>query len=99
MFKIDPKLSVAPMMNWTDRHCRVFHRLLSKNTLLYSEMITTGAIVHGNRDSLLKYNQIEHPLALQLGGSNPEDLSEASKIGVDFGFDEINLKQTLQITL
>ena len=90
-FKIDPRLSVAPMMNWTDRHCRVFHRLLSKNCLLYSEMLTTGAIINGNREKLLKFSEIEHPVALQLGGSNPEELSEASKIGADFGYDEINL--------
>ena len=91
MLKIDARLSVAPMMNWTDRHCRVFHRLLSKNTLLYTEMITTGAIIFGNRKRLLKFNDIEHPVALQLGGSSPEHLLEASKIGVDFGYDEINL--------
>ena len=91
MKKINPRLSVAPMMSWTDRHCRVFHRLLSRNTLLYSEMVTTGAIIHGNRDRLLKFSQIEHPVALQLGGSNPRELAEASKIGKDFGYDEINL--------
>ena len=91
MTKIDPRMSVAPMMNWTDRHCRVFHRLLSRNTLLYSEMITSGAIIHGNRQSLLKFTEIEHPVALQLGGSDPKQLSEASKIGIDFGYDEINL--------
>ncbi len=91
MHKIDRRLSVAPMMNWTDRHCRVFHRLLSKNTLLYSEMITSGAIIYGNKARLLAFNEIEHPVALQLGGSCPKDLSEASKIGVDFGYDEINL--------
>ena len=91
MPKIDPRLSIAPMMNWTDRHCRVFHRLLSKKTLLYSEMITSGAIINGNRDQLLGFNEIEHPVALQIGGSNPWEVSEASKIGVDFGYDEINL--------
>ena len=91
MKKIDPRLSVAPMMSWTDRHCRVFHRLLSQNTLLYSEMVTTGAIIHGDTERLLKFSQIEHPLALQLGGSNPKELAEASKIGKDFGYDEINL--------
>ena len=91
MSKIDPKLSVAPMMNWTDRHCRVFHRMLSDNTLLYTEMITTGAIIHGNRTQLLKFNEIEHPVALQLGGSDPSQLAEASKVGIDFGYDEINL--------
>ena len=91
MPKIDPRLSIAPMMNWTDRHCRVFHRLLSKKTLLYSEMITSGAIINGNRDQLLGFNEIEHPVALQIGGSNPWEVSEASKIGIDFGYDEINL--------
>ena len=91
MLKIDPRLSVAPMMNWTDRHCRVFHRLLSKNVLLYSEMITPGAIIYGDRNRFLAFNSIEHPVALQLGGSNPKELSEASKIGADFGYDEINL--------
>ena len=91
MLIIDPRLSVAPMMNLTDRHCRVFHRLLSKNTLLYTEMITTGAVIHGDRVRLLKSNKIEHPLALQLGGSDPMELSNASEIGVDFGYNEINL--------
>ena len=91
MFIIDPRLSVAPMMNWTDRHCRVFHRLLSKNTLLYTEMITTAAVIHGDRARLLKSSEIEHPLALQLGGSDPMELSNASEIGMDFGYDEINL--------
>ena len=91
MLTIDPRLSVAPMMNWTDRHCRVFHRLLSKNTLLYTEMITTGAIIHGDSARLLKFSEIEYPLALQLGGSDPVELSNASEIGVDFGYNEINL--------
>ena len=91
MFTIDPRLSVAPMMNWTDRHCRVFHRLLSKNALLYSEMITTGAIIYGDRGRLLKFSEIERPVALQLGGSDPVELSNASEIGLDFGYNEINL--------
>ena len=91
MLTIDPRLSVAPMMNWTDRHCRVFHRLLSKNALLYTEMITTGAVIYGDRERLLKASEIEHPLALQLGGSDPLELSNASEIGVDFGYNEINL--------
>ena len=91
MVNIDSRLSVAPMMNWTNRHCRVFHRLLSRNTLLYSEMITSAAVIFGDRKKLLAFNQIEHPLALQLGGSNPTQLSEATKIGADFGYDEINL--------
>ncbi len=91
MFNIEPIFSVAPMMNWTDRHCRVFHRLLSRKALLYSEMKTTGAIIHGNRKKLLNFSEIEHPLSLQIGGSNPKELTEASRIGVDFGYDEINL--------
>ncbi len=91
MTKIDSRFSVAPMMNWTNRHCRVFHRLLTKNTLLYSEMITAAAIIFGNRERLLTFNAIEHPLALQVGGSDPKLLSEAAKIGSDFGYDEINL--------
>lgn len=91
MAKIDPRLSIAPMMNWTDRHCRVFHRLLSKDTLLYSEMITAAAILYGDKNKLLKFSEIEHPVALQLGGSDPYQLSEATRIGIDFGYDEINL--------
>jgi tRNA-dihydrouridine synthase A len=79
------------MMDWTDRHCRVFHRLMSRRALLYTEMLTTGAIIHGDRDRLLGFDAIEHPLALQLGGSDPRDLATAAKIGEDFGYDEINL--------
>ena len=91
MERIDSRLSVAPMMNWTNRHCRVFHRLLSGNTLLYSEMITAAAVIYGDRQRLLSFNKIEHPVALQLGGSDPNQLSEATKIATDFGYDEINL--------
>src|SRR6201994_4842188 len=83
--------SVAPMMDWTDRHCRVFHRLLSRRARLYTEMLTTGAIIHGDRARLLGFDPSEHPLALQLGGSDPVDLATAAKIGEDFGYDEINL--------
>jgi tRNA-dihydrouridine synthase A len=83
--------SVAPMMDWTDRHCRVFHRLLSRRARLYTEMLTTGAIIHGNRQRLLGFDPSEHPVALQLGGSDPADLATAAKIGEDFGYDEINL--------
>ncbi len=79
------------MMDWTDRHCRVFHRLLTRRARLYTEMLTTGAVIHGDRARLLAYDASEHPLALQLGGSEPRDLSEAARIGEDFGFDEINL--------
>jgi tRNA-dihydrouridine synthase A len=83
--------SVAPMMDWTDRHCRVFHRLLSRRARLYTEMLTTGAIIHGDRQRLLGFDASEHPLALQLGGSDPVDLATSAKIGEDFGYDEINL--------
>lgn len=91
MLKIDRTLSVAPMMNWTDRHCRFFHRILSKKTLLYTEMISANAILKGDRTQLLGFDPQEHPLALQIGGSDPKILSEATKIGEDYGYDEINL--------
>ena len=84
-------LSVAPMMERTDRHCRYFYRLLSKETLLYTEMINASAIIKGNRSRLLDFSKLEHPLALQIGGSDPKKLAEATKIGVDWGYDEINL--------
>ncbi|MCG3730964.1 tRNA dihydrouridine(20/20a) synthase DusA [Vibrio cincinnatiensis] len=84
------KLSVAPMLDWTDRHCRYFHRLLSSQALLYTEMVTTGAIIHGKGD-FLAYNEEEHPLALQLGGSNPTDLAHCAKLAEQRGYDEINL--------
>jgi len=79
------------MMDWTDRHCRVFHRLMSRRARLYTEMLTTGAIIHGDRRRLLGFDPSEHPVALQLGGSDPADLATAAKIGEDFGYDEINL--------
>jgi tRNA-dihydrouridine synthase A len=79
------------MMDWTDRHCRVFHRLLTRHARLYTEMLTTGAIIHGDRTRLLGFDETEHPVALQLGGSDPVDLATAAKIGEDFGYDEINL--------
>ena len=85
------RFSVAPMMDWTDRHCRVFHRLMTRRTRLYTEMLTTGAILHGDRRRLLGFDASEHPVALQLGGSDPLDLATAAKIGEDFGYDEINL--------
>ncbi len=88
---LDHRFSVAPMMDWTDRHCRVFHRLMTRRARLYTEMLTTGAIIHGDRRRLLGFDASEHPLALQLGGSDPRDLSTAAKIGEDFGYDEINL--------
>src|SRR5688500_411359 len=83
--------SVAPMMDWTDRHCRVFDRLMTRRAKLYTEMLTTGAIIHGDRARLLGYDASEHPVALQLGGSDPRDLAACAKIGEDHGYDEINL--------
>ena len=85
------RFTVAPMMDWTDRHCRVFHRLLTRRARLYTEMVTTGAVIHGDRMRLLGFDASEHPVALQLGGSNPADLATAARIGEDFGYDEINL--------
>ena len=89
--KIKRLLSVAPMMDWTDRHCRYFHRLLTPSALLYTEMVTTGAIIHGDADRFLAYNLEEKPLALQLGGSDPEDLASCARLAEQRGFDEINL--------
>ena len=85
------RLCVAPMMDWTDRHCRAFHRVLTHKALLYTEMVTTGAVLHGDRRRLLGYSDCEHPVALQLGGSEPADLAAAARIGADLGYDEINL--------
>ena len=79
------------MMEWTDRHCRLFHRLLSRRALIYTEMITTGAVLHGDRGQLLAYDPAEHPVALQLGGSDPQKLAECARIAADLGYDEINL--------
>ncbi len=79
------------MMEWTDRHCRFFHRLLTRRALLYTEMLTTGAVLHGDRARLLRYDAAEHPVALQLGGSDPRALAQCARIGADLGFDEINL--------
>ncbi|MEJ1158177.1 tRNA dihydrouridine(20/20a) synthase DusA [Prosthecomicrobium sp. N25] len=87
----DPRFSVAPMMDWTDRHCRVFHRLLTRRALLYTEMVTSAAVVHGDKPRLLGFSAAEHPVALQLGGSDPRELAAAARIGADFGYDEINL--------
>jgi tRNA-dihydrouridine synthase A len=84
-------LAVAPMIDWTDRHCRYLHRLLTKRTLLYTEMVVADAIIHGARERLLAYDSSEHPVALQLGGSDAAKLSEAVRIASDFGYDEINL--------
>ena len=79
------------MMDWTDRHCRMFHRLMTRRARLYTEMLTSGAIIRGDRRRLLAFDEREHPVALQLGGSDPRDLATAAKIGEDFGYDEINL--------
>lgn len=79
------------MMDWTDRHCRALHRVLSRHALLYTEMVTAPAVIHGDRDRLLGFDPVEHPVALQLGGSEPDQLAEAARIGQDFGYDEINL--------
>lgn len=84
-------MSVAPMLDWTDRHCRYLHRLLSQQALLYTEMVTTGALLHGDVARHLRFNAEEHPVALQLGGSEPVDLAKAAKLGQDWGYDEINL--------
>lgn len=84
-------LAIAPMMDWTDRHCRYFHRQLTRHALLYTEMVVADAAIHGARERLLGFLPEEHPVALQLGGSDPAKLAEASRIGEDFGYDEINL--------
>ncbi len=83
--------AVAPMMEWTDRHCRAFHRTLTKHSLLYTEMVTALAVIHGDRDRLLGFSDCEHPVAVQLGGSDPALLAQAARICADFGYDEINL--------
>src|SRR5574339_674784 len=85
------KFCVAPMMDWTDRHCRFFHRLLTAHALLYTEMVTAEAVLRGNRQRLLGFSAEERPVALQLGGSDPAKLAEAAAIGEAFGYDEINL--------
>ena len=87
----DRRISVAPMMDWTDRHDRFFLRLISTRALLYTEMVTTGAVIHGDRRRLLGFDASEHPVAVQLGGSEPEELAEAARIAEDFGYDEVNM--------
>lgn len=84
-------ICVAPMMDWTDRHCRYFHRLLSRNTWLYTEMVTTGALLHADPRRWLEFDPTEHPVALQLGGSDPAELARCARLGAEFGYDEINL--------
>ena len=87
----DRQLNVAPMMDWTDRHCRHFHRVLAPSAVLYTEMVTSGAVLHGDRDRLLGYDPEEHPLALQLGGSEPADLAQCARIAQGLEYDEVNL--------
>jgi tRNA-dihydrouridine synthase A len=87
----DRRLSVAPMMDWTDRHCRAFHRVLTKGALLYTEMAVDKAVIFGDRDKLIGFEAAEHPVAIQLGGSDPADLAQASRIAEDFGYCEVNL--------
>jgi tRNA-dihydrouridine synthase A len=88
---LEHRFSVAPMMDWTDRHCRFFHRILTRRTRLYTEMVTTGALIHGPRTRLLAFDRAEHPVALQLGGSEPGDLALCAKMAEDLGYDEVNL--------
>src|SRR5512136_1848529 len=85
------RFCIAPMMEWTDQHCRFFHRLLTRRALIYTEMVTTGAVLHGDRVRLLSFDPFEHPVALQLGGCDPGALAQSARIGEDFGYDEINL--------
>lgn len=88
---VNRRFCVAPMMDWSDRHCRYLWRLISKYAVLYSEMVTTGALIHGDRARFLQFNEEEYPVALQLGGSNPADLAQCARMGQDWGYDEINL--------
>ncbi|MEM1411476.1 MAG: tRNA dihydrouridine(20/20a) synthase DusA [Pseudomonadota bacterium] len=88
---LDRRLSVAPMMDWTDRHCRYFHRLLSPSALLYTEMVTTGALLHGDVERHLAFNPEEHSVALQLGGSDPAELARCARLAEDWSYDEVNL--------
>ncbi|TIM62233.1 MAG: tRNA dihydrouridine(20/20a) synthase DusA, partial [Mesorhizobium sp.] len=85
------KFAIAPMMDWTDRHCRFLHRQLTRRALLYTEMVVADAVIHGEPERLLGFDGTEHPVALQLGGSDPQKLAEAARIGEAFGYDEINL--------
>ena len=91
MTRLNRKFCVAPMMDWTDRHCRVFHRQLTRHALLYTEMVTADAVLRGDRQRLIGFSPEEHPIALQLGGSDAKKLSEAARIAEDFGYDEVNL--------
>src|ERR1700724_3849623 len=85
------RFSIAPMMEWTDRHCRFFHRLMTRGALLYTEMVTTGAVLHGDRAQLIGFDPFEHPVALQLGGSDPRALAQCARLAQDLGYDEIDL--------
>lgn len=89
--KHDYRFSVAPMMDWTDRHCRSFHRVLSKHALLWTEMVTADAVIHGDRNRLIGFSEAEHPLVLQLGGNEPDKMAEAARIAEQFGYDEVNI--------
>jgi tRNA-dihydrouridine synthase A len=91
MNHLDRRFAIAPMMEWTDRHCRFFHRLLTRRARIYTEMITTAAVIHGDRARLLAFDPAEHPVALQLGGSEPKELAHCAKIAADLGYDEVNL--------
>jgi len=91
MFNTKKHLSIAPMMDWTDRHCRYFHRILSPHAVLYTEMVTTGALLYGDKERFLAYNPEEHPLVLQLGGSAPEDMAKCAALAAEVGFKEINI--------
>lgn len=86
-----PVFAIAPMMDWTDRHCRQLHRQLTRRALLYTEMVVADAVIHGDRDRLLGFDPCEHPVALQVGGSDPRKLAQVARIGADYGYDEINL--------
>src|SRR5690606_6629932 len=88
---LDRRFTLAPMMEWSTTDCRTFWRFLTKKAVVYSEMVTSGAHLHGDKKQLLQFNEIEHPIALQLGGSSPKDLAECAKIAQDWGYDEINL--------
>lgn len=88
---IDRRISVAPMLDWTDRHCRYFHRLISPHALLFTEMVTCGALLNGDTARHLRYNEAEHPVALQLGGSEPADMAACTKLAAQYGYDEVNI--------
>ena len=91
MNQINRRFTVAPMMEWSDRHCRYLWRLISRHAVLYTEMVTTGALIHGDQERFLNYHEAEHPVALQLGGSDPVDLARCSQLAQQWGYDEVNL--------